>query len=317
MDSKLLFIIASSFCILGSCLMYAISRAEERRKLRESEGNFNQPKPQKHQKGPEEEHITEDVKVERISDSTEKKEESEKVDEGIVKDEHRRNGYRIVAIILFGISLLISVWLVPMILSQNRREKAEKQEREELKRKRWEQQATEQLRAIERNKRRAPKAWDNTPEEAKIKQGRQIQERHVKKMQEAGYTYLQKTLQEVDSKREHFSILSHYKKSERRMGNVVHELDQELWDCDFFYYGEFETRYEGNGHLRWNEVDFIDGIFQNGWIEQGVGSVHLVGDRHYEGQFMNGYVQGFGRMIYADGRVEEGVFSQGKYSGKY
>ena len=87
--------------------------------------------------------------------------------------------------------------------------------------------------------------------------------------------------------------------------------------CDFFYYGEFEKRYEGNGHLRWNEVDFIDGIFQDGWIEQGVGSVHLVGGRHYEGQFMNGYAQGFGHMIYADGRVEEGVFSQGKYSGKY
>ena len=317
MDSKLLFIIASSFCILGSCLMYAISKAEERRKLRESEGNFNQPKPQKHQKGPEEEHITEDVKVERISDSAEKKEESENVDEAIVEDVHGRNGYRIVAVILFGTGLLISVWLVPMILSQNRREKAEKQEREELKRKRWEQQATEQLRAIERNRRRAPKAWDNTPEETKMKQGREIQERHVKKMQEAGYTYLQKTLQEVDSKREHFSILSHYKKSERRMGNVVHELDQELWDCNFLYYGEFETRYEGNGHLRWNEVDFIDGIFQDGWIEQGVGSVRLVGGRHYEGQFMNGYVQGFGHMIYADGHVEEGIFSQGKYSGKY
>ena len=123
MDSKLLFIIASSFCILGSCLMYAISKAEERRKLRESEGNFNPPKHQKHQKGPEEEHITEDVKVETISVSTENKEESEKDDEAIVEDVHGRNGYRIVAIILFGISLLISVWLVPMILSQNRREK--------------------------------------------------------------------------------------------------------------------------------------------------------------------------------------------------
>lgn len=47
----------------------------------------------------------------------------------------------------------------------------EKQEREERKRKRWEQQATEQLRAVERNKRRSPKVWDNTPEEAKMKQG--------------------------------------------------------------------------------------------------------------------------------------------------
>lgn len=297
--------------------MYAKSKAEERRKLRESEGGFNPPRPQVHQKGPEEEHITEDVKIEEIPESAEKKEESENVDEAIVEDVQGRNGYRIVAVILFAFSLLISVWLVPMILSQNRREKAEKQEREELKRKRWEQQATEQLRAIERNKRRSPKAWDNTPEEAKMKQGREIQERHEKKMQEAGYTYLKKTLQEVDSKRVQYTILSHYRKSERRMGNVVHELDQELWNCDFFYYGEFEKRYEGNGHLRWNEVDFIDGIFQDGWIEQGVGSVHLAGDRHYEGQFMNGYAQGFGHMIYADGHVEEGVFSQGKYSGKY
>ena len=297
--------------------MYAKSRADERRKLRESEGVFNQPKPQESQKSPEEEHVTEEVKIEEFREFIGENEKSEKTDEGLTEDVHGHNSYRIVATILFSIGLLIIAGLVPAILAQNRKEKVEKQEKEDLRRKLWEQQAIEQQRAIEEYKRRAPKAWDNTPEETKEKQGRQIQERHVKKMQDAGYTYLQKTLQEVESKREQYTILPHYKKSEQRLGNVVHELDQELWNSNFLYYGVFGTHYEGNGHLRWNEVDFIDGTFQNGWIEQGVGSVHLVGNRHYEGQFMNGYVQGFGRMIYADGHVEEGVFSQGKYSGKY
>ncbi len=318
MDSNLFFIIvSSSICIVGSFLMYAKSKAEERRKLRESEGVFNQPKPQENQSSPKEEHVPEEVKVEEISESTEKKEVSEETDEEIVEAVHEGNSYRSVAIALFSIGLLIIAWLVPTILIENRKGKEERQKREELQRQFWEQQAKEQLRTIEENKRRAPKAWDNTPEEIKEKKGRQIQERHVKKMQDAGYTYLQKTLQEVESKRGQYTILPHYKKSERRLGNVVHELDQELWSCNFLYCGEFGKHYEGNGHLRWNEVDFIDGTFQDGWIEQGVGSVHLVGNRHYEGQFMNGYAQGFGRMTYADCHVEEGVFSQGQYSGKY
>lgn len=326
MDSSfiILSVFVGAFCIVGTFLLFAFSRAENQRKLRESEGlaTNSEPDPlsQSYAKSERPEHPN--VPQRTMKEVTRERPAREEVQQPTKEDLPKKTKKKSIApvtllIVLLDIGLVAVFFLVPVILHHNQKEQEEKQEEKAFQREYWEQRRQEQQESLERNKNRPKTSWDNTPQEVKDQQGRRIQEQHVKKMQASGQTYLQKILEEVKTTREHYTTLPHYKKTKQRLGGGVHGLAENLWDTDFLYHGEFEDSYEGNGHLRWSGGDYVDGLFSNGWIEQGIGAVHLTGNRYYEGQFMGGYPQGFGRMTYADGRVEEGVFSQGEYHGEY
>ncbi|CEM25703.1 unnamed protein product [Vitrella brassicaformis CCMP3155] len=81
---------------------------------------------------------------------------------------------------------------------------------------------------------------------------------------------------------------------------------------DFSYYGNFsQDRYEGWGRMEWSNGARYCGQFHNN-LKHGYGVEQYPNDDVYQGNFVNGRIEGEGTYIRRDGTIVKGLFRDGR-----
>jgi hypothetical protein len=102
--------------------------------------------------------------------------------------------------------------------------------------------------------------------------------------------------------------------------NSLDSTGTEVWPDGTKYVGEWKYGGKSSGTITWKDGQEYRGDWKivkgKPDLPDGEGTMTWPDGRKYVGEFRDGKMHGLGKMTYADGRIEEGVWKQDEFTGK-